>query len=148
MIEHVLRIEARPETVWGFLTDPVRLARWWGEAQAVPEPGGVLRVRMSGGPRPVMRGEFVELTPYERVVFTFGWEKAPGVPDLPPGSSRVEITLKADDGATVLVLRHTGLPPGLAGETRDGWAGLLEGLGRAAGGPEGPGERGAVGGDG
>lgn len=125
MIEHSLRIQARPETVWGFFTDAERLARWWGAAELDARPGGGLTVRMHEGPRPVMSGRFVELVPYERLVFTFGWEPAPGVPAVPPGSSTVEITLTPDGDGTHLTLRHHGLPSGLMGETFAGWRDLL-----------------------
>ncbi|MEU0477890.1 SRPBCC family protein [Streptosporangium sp. NPDC006013] len=131
-IEQTLRIQAPPETVWSFFTDPARLAQWWGEAELDARPGGALRVHMQEGPRPVMRGQFVELVPYERIVFTFGWKTAPGVPDLLPGSSRVEVTLARDGDGTVLTLRHSGLPPHLGHETSHGWVHLLHRLGETA----------------
>lgn len=132
-IEQTIRIEARPETVYRYFTDPDRLAAWWGGAEADPRPGGELRVAMRLGPKPVMRGEYVELVPYERIVFTFGWEDTPGAPDIPPGSSRVEVTLTAYDGGTLLTLRHTDLPATLGVETREGWADFLGRLAGAAG---------------
>ncbi|SDS91943.1 SRPBCC domain-containing protein [Jiangella sp. DSM 45060] len=125
MIEQSIRIDAPPERVWAYLTDPELLGRWWGSAEADARPGGLLRVAMDGGPDPVMRGEFVELTPYERLVFTFGWEPGPGVPDVAPGGSRVEIRLRPDGGGTVVELRHDGLPATLRGETTDGWRTVL-----------------------
>ncbi|GAA2574131.1 SRPBCC family protein [Actinomadura fulvescens] len=132
-VEQTMRIEARPETVWRFFTDPAYLARWWGEAELEARPGGDLRVEMQDGPRPVMRGTFVELVPHERIVFTFGWEPSPGVPALAPGASRVEITLVPDGAGTTLTLRHSGLPFRLGGETTEGWASVLQRLGDAAG---------------
>jgi uncharacterized protein YndB with AHSA1/START domain len=131
-IEQTLRIQARPETVWRFFTDPARLSQWWGKAELNAHPGGTLRVEMQEGPRPVMRGEFVELVPYERIVFTFGWEATPGAPDIPPGASRVEVTLTQDGDGTNLTLRHSGLQALLEGETSDGWAHVLRRLGKAA----------------
>ncbi|PZF81462.1 SRPBCC family protein, partial [Jiangella anatolica] len=107
---------------------------WWGRAEADARPGGTLRVAMDGGPEPVMSGRFVELEPYERLVFTFGWEPAPGVPDIPPGGSRVEITLTPDDGGTRVTLRHDGLPATLRGETIDGWRIVLGRLANEAAG--------------
>ncbi|WP_216215612.1 SRPBCC family protein [Amycolatopsis aidingensis] len=135
VVEQTIRIEARPETVWEFFTDPELLAQWWGPAELEPRRGGPLRVPMLDGPRPVMRGEFVELVPHERIVFTFGWEDTPGAPAIEPGASLVEVTLRAEDRGTVLTLRHSGLPTELAGETGRGWAGLLRGLSRAAAAP-------------
>jgi len=106
-VELERRIDARPETVFSFLTDPIRYARWMGvSAQLDPRPGGIYRVTVPQGF--VAVGEFVEVDPPRRVVFTWGWE---GDGPVPPGSSRVEITLAADgDTGTLLRLSHTGLP--------------------------------------
>lgn len=125
MIEQTLRIDARPETVWRYWTDPVRMAQWWGAAADLdPRPGGVYVVEMEPG-GPLMRGEYVELVPHERLVFSFGWDPTDTGPVVPPGSSRVEITLEPDGPGTVLTLRHTGLPAA-AGEEHDrGWAHFL-----------------------
>jgi uncharacterized protein YndB with AHSA1/START domain len=131
-VEQAVRIHARPQTVWRFFTDPTRLAQWWGTAEMDASPGGALRVHMHDGPRPVMRGQFVELVPYQRIVFTFGWEPTPGAPDIPPGTSRVEITLTSDGDGTKLTLRHSDLPSQLDEETSDGWAYLLRRLSTTA----------------
>lgn len=133
VVEHTLRIRARPETVWRFWTDPERICDWWGStADLDPQPGGRCLVDLGGGA--VMRGEFVELVPHERIVFTFGWEPAPGAPAVAPGSSVVEITLTAAGDDTILALRHTGLAPASADEHRSGWGHFLPKLGAAAGG--------------
>lgn len=124
VVEQTLRISARPETVWRYWTDPQRMCDWWGAAAELdPRPGGTCRIEMDGGP--TMRGEYLELVPHERIVFTFGWESTDGAPDLPPGSTRVEITLAADAGDTVMTLRHTGIPAALAQEHRAGWSQFL-----------------------
>ena len=132
VVEQTLRIQARPETVWRYWTDPDRLCDWWGRAAELdPRPGGGCRVEMDGGG--VMRGEYLELVPHERIVLTFGWEPGGGAPDVPPGSTRVEITLTPDDGDTVLTLRHTGLPAARSDEHRSGWDHFLPLLAEAAG---------------
>lgn len=128
MIEHTIRIEAPPEVVWRYFTDPARMARWLGDARLDATPGGELTVRLAEGPRPVVRGHFTELQPYENIVFTFGWDPTPGVPELPPGTTQVEVTLSAQAGGTLLTLRHTGVPPGLTADTGSGWAGFLSTL--------------------
>ena len=62
-----------------------------------------------------MRGEFVELVPHERIVFTFGWDPTDGARRRShPGRRRVEVTLTPDGDDTILALRHTGLPPSIA----------------------------------
>jgi len=128
-----IRIEARPEIVYRHFTDPARLAAWWGEATLEAQPGGELRVAMDRGPRPVMRGRYLELEPFRRIVFSFGWQATPDAPAIPPESTRVEVTLADEGGATLLTLRHSGLPAGLGDETRAGWADYLDRLAAACG---------------
>src|SRR5256885_12914865 len=53
-----------------------------------PRPGGSLRIRMPGGQ--VATGEFVELVPYTRIVFTWGWEG-----DTPPVADRKSTRLNS-----------------------------------------------------
>lgn len=134
-VEIQRRIRARPETVFAYLTDPARYTRWMGvDAELDARPGGIYRVTVPQGG--VARGEFVEVTPPERVVFTWGWE---GNPTVPPGSTRVEITLEADGDGTVLRLVHAGLPDADTADLhRSGWTRYLErlavaGTGREAG---------------
>lgn len=131
VIEQTLRINASPETVWRYWTDPRRLCDWWGAAADLdPRPGGTCRVEMGGG-GPVMRGEYVELVPHERIVFSFGWEPIGGAPAIAPGSTRVEVTLTADAEDTILTLRHTDIPGAHADEHRGGWAHFLPRLAEA-----------------
>jgi uncharacterized protein YndB with AHSA1/START domain len=120
-----MRIAASPATVWRFLVEPARLAEWWGVATVEARAGGRFRVEMSEGPRPVMRGEIVELVVPERLVLTFGWEDTPGAPDLGPGASMLTITLRPDGRGTELRLRHEDLPPSLVDETDAGWMDYL-----------------------
>jgi len=131
-VERTIRISARPATVWRYWTDPERICDWWGaSAELDPRSGGICLVRLGGDA--VMRGEFVELVPYRRIVFTLGWEPADGAPPVPPGSTTVTITLAEDDGDTILTLRHTGLPPAARHMHRSGWAHFLPMLASAAG---------------
>lgn len=123
VVEQTVRIAARPETVWQYWTDPARLRDWWGSAELDARPGGKYVVAKDAGP--AMRGEFVELVPHERIVFTFGWDLTEGGPQVPPGSTRVEVTLTADDDDTILTVRHTGLPAAHAEEHRIGWVHVL-----------------------
>ncbi len=132
VVEQTLRIRARPETVWRYWTDPQRMCAWFGAAAELdPRPGGVCRVEVKAGG--VMRGEYVELVPHERIVFTFGWEPPDDAADVPPGSTRVEVTLTDDGGDTILTLRHTGIPAGRADLHASGWGHFLPLLAEAAG---------------
>ena len=85
---------------------------------------------MGGGG--VMRGEYLELVPHERIVFSLGWDRTDGAPDVAPGSTRVEVTLAADGDDTILVLRHTGLPVSAAEKHRVGWGHFLPQLAAVA----------------
>jgi uncharacterized protein YndB with AHSA1/START domain len=124
VVERTLRIKARRETVWKYWTDPERMCDWWGSvAELDPRPGGVCRVEMGGGR--MMLGEYLELVPHERLVFTFGWAPTPGSPDIGPGESRVEVTLIEDAGDTILTLRHTGIPDSAAERHGEGWSHFL-----------------------
>jgi uncharacterized protein YndB with AHSA1/START domain len=122
VVEREVRIAARPETVFEFFTDPEKMVLWKGrEADLDPQPGGIYRVEM--GDQIVARGEYVEIDAPSRVVFTWGWEgqESPGPQSVPPGSSRVEVTLEPDGEGTLVRLRHLDLPE----ETRqihgEGW---------------------------
>ena len=80
-----------------------------------PRPGGVYRVDMNG--RDVARGEYLEVVPNRRVVFTWGWEGS----SLPPGSSTVEVTLIPDGDGTIVRLSHMGLTDEQRVEHAKGW---------------------------
>jgi uncharacterized protein YndB with AHSA1/START domain len=124
-VEREVRIRARPETIFPFFTDPARMIQWKGrEATVDPRPGGIYRVVFND--RDVARGEYREVTPYSRVVFTWGWE-AEGSP-IPPGSSTVEITLTPEGETTVVRLRHYDLPEPARTPHAEGWQHYLERL--------------------
>lgn len=112
VVRREIEIAARPETVWELLVDPEKALRWWGiGARFDPRPGGELRVHVIPGS--VVSGEFVEVDPPRRLVYTWGWSEGGGGPELvPPGSSTVEIELEptATGTGTTLRLVHRGLP--------------------------------------
>lgn len=134
-IEREIRIEASPETVYALLTDPDEITRWMGtEAELDARPGGVYRLRVN--PQALAVGEFVELDPPKRVVYTFGWD---GHPVVGPGSTTVEVTLTPDAGATMLKLVHRGLPDDEVEQHTQGWTHFLSRLEVVgAGGDPGP----------
>ena len=129
VVEREVRVDAPPETVFSFFTDPVQMTKWKGQSATLdPRPGGIYRVVMSEND--VARGEYVEVVPYTRVVFTWGWE-GEGNP-LPPGSSTVEVSFTPDGDGTIVRLRHFGLAPELRHVHADGWALYLPRLPLAA----------------
>jgi uncharacterized protein YndB with AHSA1/START domain len=85
----------------------------------------------------VAAGEYVEVTPPTRVIFTWGWE---GDATLPPGTSTVEIDLQPDGTGTAVIVRHSGLPDGASAAVHEeGWRFFTERLAIAAsGGDPGP----------
>lgn len=115
VIEIERRIEARPETVFSYFTDPELFIQWQGfDARLDPRPGGVFRVTVTGRTGVIARGRYVEVDPPRRIVFTWGWEQVEGLPEgmdgLEPGASTVEVDLVPDGEGTILRLRHSGLP--------------------------------------
>lgn len=106
VVEVSVYVAAEPETVFPYFTDPGRYIQWMGtEATLDPVPGGVYRVRMRDGVEAA--GEFVEVDPPHRLVFTWGWTHDHAVA---PGSTRVVVTFHAEDGGTRVLLRHHDLP--------------------------------------
>jgi uncharacterized protein YndB with AHSA1/START domain len=118
-IERELRIDASPETVFDFFTDPAKMVRWKGATATLdPRPGGVYRVEMNE--RNIALGEYVVVDPPNRVVFTWGWEGDDAL--TPPGSSTVEVTFTPDGDGTVVRLVHSGLPSPESAEAHgQGW---------------------------
>ena len=121
-----IMIDATPETVFPFLTVAEKHIEWDGtEAELDPRPGGIYRVLVAGQYQAA--GEYVEVVPNEKVVYTFGWEQE-GNP-IVPGSTRVEITLQAEGTKTRLRMVHSGLPDDQAVvDHSQGWGHYLERL--------------------
>ena len=96
-------IEAPPSVVFQFLTDPAKIIRWLGIGVEIdPRPGGIYRLDLNG--RDAIRGEYLEVLPDTRLVFTWVWEK-PGY-GVFAGSTRVEIDLWPDGKGTRARLSH------------------------------------------
>jgi uncharacterized protein YndB with AHSA1/START domain len=104
--ERTLSIAASPETVWEFFVDPERLCRWKGmNADLDPRPGGLYRCEVIPGHTAL--GEYVELDPPRRLVFTWGWD---GEEAVPPGTSRIEVELTPEGEGTSVRFVHRDLP--------------------------------------
>ena len=135
-VEREVRIDASPEDIFPFFIDAAKMVRWQGRSVSLDaRPGGVYRVDVNG--TNIARGEYVEVTPNSRVVFSWGWEGEDSA--VPPGSSRVEITLTPDGDGTIVRLRHTGLPEDQRDAHLEGWTHYMDRLAVAgAGGDPGP----------
>src|SRR5579859_4478014 len=98
----VVRIEDRVDTdinnVWSALTDPSRLAQWYGEVEGDLRLGGEYQARVfASGWEGVGRVEVCE--PPQRLVLQVA------EPDAPARQSN-EITLTADGDQTIIVVEH------------------------------------------
>ena len=133
------RIRAAPERVYRFFTDPALWARWQGTSAIVDaQPGGVLQVAMGAGESGLAQGRFVDLNPFERIVFTWGWASSP-LSTLPPGSTVVTVHLRPDGDGTLVTLTHDLLPEGEREIHEAGWSLYLDRLVTVAeGGDPGP----------
>jgi uncharacterized protein YndB with AHSA1/START domain len=128
VLERELHIAARPEIVFAFFIDPAKMMRWMGkDATLDPRPGGICRIDINGY---VARGEYVEVVPHSRVVFTWGWENEGSTPR--PGESTVEISLVPAGEGTILRLRHLGLNAEERVNHGQGWDQFLPNLVAAA----------------
>ena len=124
-------VGAPPDIVFSYFTDPIRYAEWMGSSATLePSPGGVYRVSMRDGVEVV--GEFLEVDPPRRVVFTWGWSRDPVVA---PGNTRVVVTLAQKARGLAYCSRHDDLPDDTQrAHHRGGWEMYLNRLGlRAAG---------------
>jgi uncharacterized protein YndB with AHSA1/START domain len=141
VIEHEVRVAASPETLFAYFTDPAKLVEWMGsEAIVDPRPGGAFRIVFDPALLPsesAALGEFVEVEPYTRIVFTWGWELEPLA--VPPRSTEVEVSLIEDAGETIVRLVHRRLPAAAVDFHRFGWTHYLGRLAVVgAGGDPGP----------
>jgi uncharacterized protein YndB with AHSA1/START domain len=118
-------MDASPATIFPFLTDPTQHVRWMGtEAALDPRVGGAYRV-LAQGIHPGS-GEFIEVVPDRKVVFTFGWDE-PDHP-IPAGSTEIEITLTPEGEKTRVRLTHRGLPDDAINDHTSGWDHYLDRL--------------------
>ena len=105
-------------TVFRYFTESERWARWWGEGSRIDaRPGGEMLICYPGGTTAQGTVELVE--PVERIVFTYGYDR-PSSP-IPPGGSRVTITLTEVAGGTRVVLHHDVATAAARDEHVAGW---------------------------
>jgi uncharacterized protein YndB with AHSA1/START domain len=116
------RYPARPEAVWAALTQPEKLSRWLADAVAFDERvGGRVDLRFGDDSDQVARGAILAYEPPRVLEYEWHW----------PGqtSSSVRFELSPDDGGTLLVLDHRGLPRDAAPAYAAGWHAYLDRLG-------------------
>ena len=119
-------IKASPDRVYAAWTDPAQLRQWFGPEQvttnnliADPRVGGRFRwdLTNSDGEKMTMEGEFRELQPGKKIVFTWRWQDDE---DWKNHVSIVTVEISGRSGGTELRLTHEQLPNE---KSRDGHTG-------------------------
>lgn len=129
LVDTTISIAAPPSEVYALLTQADLLIEWMAPIASLDaRPGGEVTWTHQNGD--TVRGEFVELVPDRRVVFTYGWERADV--GVPPGSTVVEIDLRPTPAGTELRLVHRGLEGPMANAHAGGWANYLARLATCA----------------
>jgi uncharacterized protein YndB with AHSA1/START domain len=114
-VEREILIEATPEVVWGVITEPEQIRRWFSDAADVEgragadgsltwKPGG------RGGHKEadmVVPIRVVEAEPFRR--FSFRWNHPRGDGPDASNSALVEFSLVEEDGATRLTVLESGI---------------------------------------
>lgn len=121
-LEREIAIAASPETVWQFLVDPDKTILWMGERATIDaRPGGAWSIDVIPGN--TASGEFIEVDPPHRLVYSFGWASTrTDANQVPPGSSTIEIELVPDGDGTLLRFAHRDLPTSSVVESHaTGW---------------------------
>jgi len=116
-LERSVLIHAERSTVFRYFTDPARFARWWGAGSTIEaRPGGGLRIRYPNGVE--ASGTVLEIVAGERIAFSYGY--ASGQP-IPPGGSRVTITVADHPRGTLVTLQHAFADPEVRDAHVQGW---------------------------
>ena len=122
LIDKTIFIDAPPEHVYRLLIEAESLMEWMAPvARSDPRPGGELTWTHQAGDR--VLGQFIDLVPGRRVVFSFGWDR-PDI-EVPAGSTVVEIDLAPHRRGTLLRLVHRGLAGPTADAHDGGWTNYL-----------------------
>ena len=128
----VRRIKASPAKVYAAWTKPELMARWWGpdagpvlSAQADPRVGGRFRVvfQTLDGLTHDCRGEYREVIPERKLVFTWEWASTPEQRSL------VTVDLRPVPGGAELVFTHAQFDDeSIRDDHRRGWNGAFDKL--------------------
>jgi uncharacterized protein YndB with AHSA1/START domain len=100
VLDLTCRLDASRERLFGMLTEPGELARWWGP-HGFTTPEATVDLRVGGGYRFSMQppdgetfhlaGEFLEVERPSRLVYTFRWEEPS------PDDRETVVTLRLED---------------------------------------------------
>lgn len=107
-IRKAIHIKATAEQVWGFLTDPEKLERWFHKPQAPMEQGKSYHVMKKDSDERLMWGDVLLTEPFTRLRYEFSLHMMPELVSI------VDWTITPEEGGVWLSLEHTGLPAGEA----------------------------------
>ncbi|WP_206995259.1 SRPBCC family protein [Trinickia mobilis] len=126
------RLDAAPQTVFSAWTDPQKLVRWWGPgeieaslAEVDLRVGGRFRILMRSpdGEDYDVSGEYREVVPDQKLVFTWAWRSTP------ERQSLVTIVFRREGSGTLLSLTHEQFFDEAARDHHlAGWMNLLDKL--------------------
>jgi uncharacterized protein YndB with AHSA1/START domain len=125
-------INAEQQVVFSYFTETDKIKAWYAtDAQLDPRPGGVCNIDHEGQDASTMYhsvGEFIEVSPYSRVIYTWGYTD-PDMGDLPQnGNSTVQVDFVPQDGGTLVRLAHSGLNANVREGFGDGNSTILDTL--------------------
>lgn len=135
------RFAAPREQVFDAWTNPDVLRRWWRAAEDWGTPlaevdarqGGSYRLSMETGEGEIhtVFGEYREVSPPERLAFTWTWEEGPGPVMAGSENTLVVVEFEEDGDGTLVKLTHSGFASDeLKGMHEHGWQGVLGSLER------------------
>jgi uncharacterized protein YndB with AHSA1/START domain len=125
------RFSVPPERVFHAWLEPGLAGRWlfatasqpMTDVDIDPRVGGSFRfAERRGGARTQHTGEYVEIVPHRRLVFTLA------MADRPRVVTRVTAEISPLKRGCQLALTHENVPPHRAAETEARWTGVLYGL--------------------
>lgn len=112
------RFAAPREKVFDAWTNPDVLKRWWAAGPTWDTPlaevdarqGGTYRLSMrtDEGEVHTVKGEYKEVLPPERLVYTWGWEEGPEPAMAASENSLVVVEFLEDGDGTLVKLTHSG----------------------------------------
>lgn len=114
-VEREILIEASPEVVWGVITEPEQISRWFSDAADVEGRAGVdgtltWRPGGRGGDKEfdaIVPIRVVEAEPFRR--FSFRWSHPEGTEPDESNSALVEFSLIEEAGRTRLRVLESGI---------------------------------------
>ena len=126
------------DLIWRMWTDPEHFKKWYGPkgftvpvAEMDMRVGGKRLIQPSstaGSMKMWTTGEYIEIVPNERLVYTESpadengnavSPSAMGMPDGYPATSEVTVLLEDLGGRTKMIMTHTGVPAGSG--ANEGW---------------------------